>query len=287
MNTQTDSITMNGVVLSYGKEATALAGVNLIIPDETIVGLVGRNGAGKSSLMRVVAGREPRIREGRVSVLGVPALRSPAGTVHFCGESWPSSRELRICDLMRHLARVHERFDEARASELLAALGIKLRRYPASLSRGQRSAAYVSLALASRARITLLDEPQLGLDAPSRALLYRAIVEEQALQPRTMVMSTHLIDEAAGIFERVVVLDRGRVSEDASVDELCASYVRVEGYHEVVAQLPTLQPPELLGSTARAIVRRDDIPASTEAHLSAVGLQELVGALTTTPRRLS
>jgi len=287
MTSDTAAVRLAGVDLSYGKGTTALTGVTVDFQDETIVGLIGRNGAGKSSLMRVVAAREPRIQRGRVTVFGVSVLKSPAGTVHLCGEKWPSSRELRLCDLMRHLRRVHDRFDEPRAVELLTAFGITLRRYAASLSRGQRSAAYASLALASRASITLLDEPQLGMDAPSRALLYQAIVEEQALLPRTMVMSTHLINETAGLFERVVVLDRGRVAADAPVDELCASYVRVEGQFEVVSQLPTLQPPERLGTTARAIVKRDKVPASTNAHLSAVSLQELSSALTTTPGRQS
>lgn len=280
------AVSLDNVQLTFGRSTTALADVSLQLHSDTITGLIGRNGAGKSSLMRVIAGREARFR-GEVAILGRSARSSPAGTVHLCAEKWPYGWELRISDLIRHLRRVHVRFDVERARELLDAFSIKPRRRAATLSRGQRSAAYASLALASRAPVTLLDEPQLGMDAPSRALLYRACVEEQSLIPRVMLMSTHLIDEAAALFERVVVLDQGRVGADAVVDDLCDTYVRVEGTYEVVSRLPTLQPPARLGTTASGIVRRSDVPALTEARLTGVTLQELSGALTPTPEGLS
>lgn len=280
MTEESEAVHLDRVRLSYGKKIDALAGLTLTLETDKITGLLGRNGAGKSSLLRVVAGREPRLTSGEVTVMGVPVRKSPAGTVHLCSEKWPSTWDLRLLDLMRHLDRVHKYFERDRALELLDAFGVASRRRPVTLSTGQRSAAYASLALASRAPVTLLDEPQLGMDSSSRALFYRACAEEQALVPRTMVISTHLIDESASLFERVVVLDRGKVAADHDVDGLVSAYVRVEGHRDVVFGLPTLAAPEVLGSIAWGIVPVAALPTGCDVRVSSVGLQELSGVLT-------
>lgn len=286
MTSEAPAVSMDSVRLVYGRHAVALDDVTLTLPADTITGLIGRNGAGKSSLMRVVAGREPGFQSGQVLVLGVPVVKSAPGIVHLSGGKWPFTWELRIADLMRHLERVHAKFDRQRALELMDAFGVSVGRRAVTLSRGQRAAAYASLALASRAPVTLFDEPQMGMDAPSRAVFHRACVEEQSLIPRTMVISTHLIDESASLFERVVVLDRGRVAADQDADDLRAHYARVEGPHDTVAKLPTLAPPESFGTTSSGIVARASIPDSPEVRVSAVSLQELSGFLTSASGRI-
>lgn len=244
----------------------ALRDVTVTLPDEGIVGLLGRNGAGKSTLMRVLSGNEPR-HTGTVDV---------ARPVMYAGDRWPHAYDQTLSSLMRHLARVHPAFDTGRALELLAAFGVNPKRF--SLSRGQVSAGLASIALASRAPVTLLDEPTLGLDAPSRALLAQAIVEEQAERPRCIVLSTHLIDESADLFERVLVLHDGRLKVDADAEELLSVHARVEGPAADIDALPTVGPIERLGNHATAIVRRDDAPAQLRAR--PVRLQELATVLT-------
>ncbi|MDO5676256.1 MAG: ABC transporter ATP-binding protein [Propionibacteriaceae bacterium] len=244
----------------------ALRDVTLTLPEEGIVGLLGRNGAGKSTLMRVLSGNELR-HTGTVDV---------ARPVMYAGDRWPHAYDQTLQSLMGHLARVHPAFDAVRAAELLAMFKVDPRQF--SLSRGQVSAGLVSLALASRAPVTLLDEPTLGMDAPSRALLARAIVEEQAEQPRCIVLSTHLIDESADLFERVLVLHHGRLRVDADAEELLSVHVRVEGAAADIEALPTVGPIERLGNHATAIVRRDDAPAHLRTR--PVRLQELATVLT-------
>lgn len=278
MSSEHPAAATKGLSLSYSRRATALNDVTVDFADGAITGLIGRNGAGKTSLLRVLAGREPRFT-GDVQVLGLPVRKLPAGAVHVCVDWWPFAGDLRIGDLTQHLRRVHTRFDQERARELLDAFGIDPRRRAGALSRGQLSAALTTLALASRADLVMLDEPHLGMDAPSRALLNRACVEDAADMPGTLIISTHLVDETAGLFERVVILDRGQVVASDDVDSLCAAYARVDGPYDLISSLPTLQPVERIGNRGSAVVARTDAPDPHDAHVTPVTLQELSGAL--------
>ena len=278
MTSEHPAASTENLKLSYSRRDPALDGITVEFAAGTITGLIGRNGAGKTSLLRVLAGRESRFTGG-VHVLGFAIAKLPAGLVHICVDRWPFAGDLLLSNLIGHLRRVHERFDRDRALELLDGFGIDARRRAGALSRGQLSAALASVALASRADLVMLDEPHLGMDAPSRALLNRACVEYAATMPGSLILSTHLVDETAGLFERVVVLDRGRVVAADDVDSLCAAYARVDGPYDLISSLPTLQPVERIGNRGSAVVARTDAPDPRDAHVTPVTLQELTGAL--------
>lgn len=248
-----------------GGAVRALSHVSLELPDQGLVGLLGRNGAGKTTLMRVLAGNEPRCT-GTLDV---------TGPVMYAGDRWPHAQDQSLGSLVSHLARVHPGYDKPRAQELLELFGVRPR--SRSLSRGQLSAGLAAIALASRAPVTLLDEPTLGLDAPTRTRLAQAIIEEQADHPRLIVLSTHLIDESAELFERVVVLHEGQVAADDDAEQLRTAHVRVEGPASELDGVATIGPVERLGNHATAIVRRDDAPPHLRAH--PVRLQELATVL--------
>lgn len=259
---------------SASGEVAALRRIGLAIPAPAIVGLVGRNQAGKSSLLRVLAGREPRFR-GEVLLDGVPTTRSMRHAI-VAGDRWPSAFGETFQSLARRLARVYEGFDLARFADLMRRFGVEPR--SSAQSRGAVSSALACLALASRAPLTMLDEPTLGMDAPSRRTLAEAIIEEQGEVPRIMMVSTHLIDESAALFERVVVLKAGRVIADGEPDELTGDYRRVYAPVELIATLEPVGPVARLGDRAEAIVAAQQVPAS--ARPGPVGLQDLVTALT-------
>ena len=167
---------------------------------------------------------------------------------------------------------------------------LPLKRRVRKLSRGMRSALGIIIGLASRAPLTLFDEPYLGLDAPSRTLFYDRLLADFADHPRTVVLSTHLIDEVANLLERVVVVDHGRVVIDAEAEDVRGTAYTVVGPVGPVA--------EFVGR--REVVARQDVGAYASAtvrgrvqdperrladelslDLTPVSLQELVAHATT------
>jgi ABC-2 type transport system ATP-binding protein len=247
------------VTYSSWRGATeALAGVSLTLREPAIVGLVGRNRAGKSTLLRVLAGREPRY-SGEATVFGLSAPRA-MGRAIVAGDRWPFAAGQTFKTLARHLGR----------------FGVDPR--SSVQSRGSVSSGLACLALAARAPLTMLDEPMLGMDAPSRKTIAEIVVEEQADEPRIIVMSTHLIDEVADLFERVLVLEGGRLRADADPSTLVSRYRRVEGSHDEVARLRVVGDLARLGNRAEAIVEAEGLPTAVRAY--PVGLQDLVTALT-------
>lgn len=284
----TPAVTLDALSVTFrspGRDVRALDAVTTAIPADAIVGLIGRNGAGKTTLLRVLAGREPRFT-GAASVFSQPVAnlgRTP-GLVHLAGAGWPGGWDQTLASLLRALARVRPFFDRTRALHLLDQFGIDRRSHPGRLSTGKATAAQASLALASRAPLTLLDEPHAGLDAPSRDPLTRLIIEEQDLHPRTWVISTHLIDENAPLFERVLVLDAGRLATDAGVDALLARWVRVEADLATLETLPRLGELERLGGRGSAIVPADALPAGFVGRTHPLTLQALAGVLPLAPK---
>jgi ABC-2 type transport system ATP-binding protein len=122
------------------------------------------------------------------------------------------------------------------AEALLADFGLPLNRKLKKLSRGMRSAVGIIIGLAARAEVTLFDEPYAGLDAVARQVFYDRLLADYAEHPRTVLLSTHLIDEAADLLERVVVMDHGRVVLDAAADDIRGSAATVSGPTAAVSE---------------------------------------------------
>lgn len=275
-------VTVDALSVDYakgGRIVHALRDLTLRLDEPSITGLVGRNRAGKSTLLRVLAGWEPRY-SGTASVYGAEPTRA-FGKAVLAGDRWPYSEGQTFGTLTRALSRVHAGFDQRRFLQLMDRFGVDPR--TSTQSRGSVSSGLVCLALAARAPLTMLDEPTLGMDAPSRRIFAETIVEEQLEVPRIMIVSTHLIDESADLFERVIVLEEGVVRADADPSVLVAGFRRVAGALDAVAALETVGPVARLGNHAEAIAHAGSVPDSMRA--APVGLQELVSALTEPTRR--
>ncbi len=249
--------------------------VSLIAPVGSVTGLIGRNGAGKSTLLRLLAGREARFL-GEATVFGEELPGAAAGKVHLSSDAWPFGGDQRVIDLARHLSRSHPEFDYERAMELLAWFNVAETRHPMALSRGQRTAAYLSLALASRAPLTLLDEPYDALDVPARQRFTRVLTEEMNISPRTVIISTHLVDEAEPLFDYVAMMEGGRLTARDTVHGLVTSFVRVTGPVAEVDALPRLGRLDRFGSEGSAVVKRG---SEGDLHAEPVTLKELAELL--------
>jgi ABC-2 type transport system ATP-binding protein len=230
----TPAISVSGLTRRY-LDQVALNDVSLTVGAGTITGLLGRNGAGKTTLLRILAGQEfPS--SGSVQVLGAAPAENPGVLRRLVlvreDQAYPDSQgypSFKVAHALRAGSLFYPNWDAGLASSLLKDFGVRANKAIRGLSRGQRSALGITIGLAARAEVTLFDEPYTGLDAVARQIFYDRLLADYAEFPRTMVLSTHLIDEAAALFENVVLIDRGRVVLDAAADGLRGMVTTVSG----------------------------------------------------------
>jgi ABC-2 type transport system ATP-binding protein len=216
--TQT-AISLTGLTRSY-RGHRALDQVSFEVEAGSIVGLLGRNGAGKTTLLRILAGQEfPSA--GSVLIHGAPPTENEAvlRRMVFVREDqvYP---DFKVRHALRIASWFYPNWSPELADALLADFELPPGRAIKKLSRGMRSALGIVIGMAARAEVTLFDEPYAGLDAVARQIFYDRLLAEYAEHPRTILLSTHLIDEAAGLLERVIVIDHGQVVLKADADDL-------------------------------------------------------------------
>jgi ABC-2 type transport system ATP-binding protein len=227
-------IELRRVTVRYGR-TVAVDDVTLHLPTGKLYGLLGRNGSGKTSLLSALASyRKPS--SGTVLVDGAEAFENPAVArrTSFIRDTVDLTDSDRICGALSLAGRLRPTWDGEYAGKLLDLFQLGSRTRVSALSRGQKSALGVVLGLAARAPLTILDESYLGMDAVARTLFYRELLADYLANPRTIILSTHLIDEVADIFERVVILDRGRVLMHEETEVLRGRGVKVTGPAEAV-----------------------------------------------------
>ena len=229
MNSQTPVIQVDGLSRSY-RDVAALQDVTFTLQPNIICGLLGRNGAGKTTLMRMLTG-QAFPSAGRVRLFGENPVENSAVLQQVCfvseAQRYPDGFQAR--HILAGAPWFFDKWDAAFADELVGKFRLPLKRDVKKLSRGQQSALGVIVGLASRASITIFDEPYLGLDAVARHTFYDTLLADYAEQPRTIVLSTHLIDEVSNLLEHVLVLDEGRLLLDQSAESLRGSASAVAG----------------------------------------------------------
>ena len=228
----TPAISVAGLTRRYHGQL-ALDDVTFDVEPGSITGLLGRNGAGKTTFMRIIAGHE-FASAGSVSIFGSSPVENDnvlrkmvfirEDQVYPCG-GWA----FRVRNALQAASWLYPNWDRDLAEALLRDFDLPPGKAVQKLSRGMRSALGIVIGLASRAELTLFDEPYAGLDPVARQLFYDRMLADYAEHPRTVLLSTHLIDEAAGLLERLVVIDRGRVVLNAAADEVRGSATRVSG----------------------------------------------------------
>ncbi|UIK87910.1 ABC transporter ATP-binding protein [Arthrobacter polaris] len=199
---------------------TALDNINFSVPQNSIVGLLGRNGAGKTTVMSIMAGQD-RPSEGNIEILGhAPFEHAPTlSQIIYVRDNQRYPDDYRLHHVLRIAPEFAPNWSSEVAAELVEGFRIPAKTRLKKLSRGQLSSVAIVLGLASRASVTLLDEPYLGLDVTARSLFHKMLLRDYEEHPRTIVLSTHLIEESSSMFDRVVVLDKGRVVVDDDTDQ--------------------------------------------------------------------
>jgi ABC-2 type transport system ATP-binding protein len=222
-------IEVRNVRLCYG-DVVALDDLTFTLGGGRIYGLLGRNGSGKTSLLSVLAAFR-RASAGEALIGGEPVFENGRITRQVCliRETGDVDKNDKVKDALWLAEGLRESWDAGYAAALLDRFGIPPRRRIGSLSRGQQSALGVTIGLASRAPVTMFDESYLGMDAPSRYAFYDELLADFMAHPRTIVVSTHLIEEVSRLFEEVVIIDRGRLVLQDDTEALRSRGVAVTG----------------------------------------------------------
>src|SRR5215470_11973709 len=228
-------IEARGLRKAYGA-TVALAGVYLDVPEGRILGLIGPNGAGKSTALNAILGLAPY--EGELKVLG----RNPwterdalMRDVCFMADVAVLPRWIRVSQVIDYVAGVHPRFDRARAEALVAKTTIQGSRKIRELSKGMVTQLHLALVMAIDARLLVLDEPTLGLDLLFRKQFYDSLLADYFDGNRTIMLTTHQVEEVQHVLTDVVFIDRGRIVFEADMDKIEERYGEVAAHPEQLA----------------------------------------------------
>lgn len=235
-------IDARGLRKSYGR-TVALEGIDLRVEEGRILGLIGPNGAGKSTALQAILGLIPH--EGELSVLGRDpwtAREALMSEVCFIADVAVMPRWMRVWQALDYMDGVHPRFDRAKAEGFLAKTTIKRTSKVRELSKGMTAQLHLALVMAVDARLLVLDEPTLGLDILYRKQFYDSLLNDYFDHSRTIVVSTHQVDEIEHILTDVVFLDRGRVVLDVSMEAYETRFAELLATPEHVATARSLGP---------------------------------------------
>lgn len=213
-------IEINSLNKSYGKNKV-LRDINLIMDENKIYGLLGRNGVGKTTLLKLISGQLVR-NSGAIKLDGVEVFENQDTTEEFClvREYSPSIKDTKVKDILFAARSLFKNWDKDYEKFLIKEFGLNIRKKVTKLSTGNQTMVGLIIGLASRARITMFDEPTGGLDAAMRYKFYNLLLEDYEKNPRTIIISTHLIDEVSNLFEEVIILNDERVALQDDVDSL-------------------------------------------------------------------
>jgi ABC-2 type transport system ATP-binding protein len=235
-------IEARGLRKVFGK-TVAVDGVNLHVEEGRILGLIGPNGAGKSTALNAILGLTQY--QGELKVLG----RDPwierdelMRDVCFIADVAVLPRWMRVTQALDYVAGVHPRFDRAKAEGFLVKTAIESGSKIRELSKGMVTQLHLSLVMAIDARLLVLDEPTLGLDILYRKQFYDSLLNDYFDRSRTIVVTTHQVEEVQHVLTDLMFINRGRIVLDCSMEEFESRYVEVMVHPEQLAAARALRP---------------------------------------------
>lgn len=218
----------NGLAKSYGS-VQALKPSTFSIPPGRIVGVIGPNGAGKSTLVNALLGLVNH--EGELRVLGHEPLKSRAALMHdvsYIADVATLPRWVTVKDLLSIVDGIHPRFDRAKAEARLATTTVRPNARIRELSKGMIVQVHLAIVLAIDAKLLVLDEPTLGLDLINRRHFYDAILSDFFDETRSIIVTTHQVEEIEHVLTHVMMMRQGNIVIDASIDDLSERFAAVD-----------------------------------------------------------
>ena len=279
----------NDIVKTYGKKEV-LHNIDLEIEPGKIYGLIGRNGAGKTTLLSILTAQNPATR-GAVTYNGMPVWENQEALDHLCFSrelnpliGW-GSNNLKAKEYLKTAAIYYPKWYKALADRLVKDFELDVKKRICKMSKGMMSMVTIIIALASKADITILDEPVAGLDVVARDNFYKELLADYAETGRTFVISTHIIEEAADLFEETIILKDGSLLLKENTQDLLDRAFHISGKAEDVdaacAGLHVYHP-ESLGRSKGVTVLLEPgqtPPEGFDVSIQPVSLQNLFVAL--------
>jgi ABC-2 type transport system ATP-binding protein len=246
---------------TYGGGVRALDGVSFTVQPGRIVGLIGPNGAGKTTALKAILGLTHV--EGDLKVLGLDPRTERDQVMEqvcFIADVAVLPKWLRVSDALSYVQGVHPRFDRARAEDFLRRTDVRPRARVRELSKGMVTQLHLALILAIDAKLLVLDEPTLGLDLLYRRAFYDTLLNDYFDHERTILITTHQVEEIENLLTDVMFIQHGRLVLDAPVEQLATRFSQVLVAPDRAAQARALGPfheREVFGRLAMTFDGRD------------------------------
>ena len=229
-------IEVKGLSKRFG-QVEALKNVHLNLEKDKIYGLLGRNGAGKSTLLSLMTNKIfPNSGEIKINGENIIENDKILSDIYCMTEKMLYPENMRVYEALRWSREFYPNFNSEYATLLSDWFGLNRRQRMKNLSTGYASIFKLIIALASNAPLILLDEPVLGLDANHRDMFYKELIKNYSEKPRTIIISTHLIEEISGIIEDLVIIKNGQILMQENVQALLSRGYTVSGKAELVSQ---------------------------------------------------
>jgi len=249
----------------------ALDGVDLHVEEGRILGIIGPNGAGKTTALNAILGLISY--QGELKVLGRDpwsAREQLMRDVSFIADVAVLPRWIRVSQLLDYVAGVHPRFDRAKAEGFLSRTNIKCTGKVRELSKGMVAQLHLALVMAIDAKLLVLDEPTLGLDILYRKQFYDSLLNDYFDRSRTIVVTTHQVEEIQNVLTDLMFIDRGRIVLECSMEEFESRYVEVMVHPDHVAGARSLNPMHERQVFGRSVLLFDHVDRGQLAALGEV-----------------
>jgi ABC-2 type transport system ATP-binding protein len=275
-------IEAHGLRKAFGQKI-ALDGIDLQVEEGRILGLIGPNGAGKTTALNAILGLTPY--QGQLKVLG----REPWSDrdrlmcdVCFISDVAVLPRWIKVSQALDYVAGVHPRFDRAKAEGFLAKTTILRNSKVRELSKGMVAQLHLALVMAIDAKLLVLDEPTLGLDILYRKQFYDSLLNDYFDRSRTILLTTHQVEEIEHVLTDVVFINRGRIVFNRTIEEMESRYLEVAVRSEQLAPARALKPiyeREVLGRTILLFDNVDRQQLSAVGEVRTAGIADLFVAI--------
>jgi len=271
----TAAVCARGLTKHYGK-SKAVDNLSFEIQPGRIVGLIGANGSGKTTTLKAILGLIPA--EGELKALGLdPRAQRDAlmQDVSFIADVAILPRWIKVHELIKFMEGVHPKFDRIKAERYIANTKIQSHMRVKELSKGMVVQLHLALIMAVNAKLLILDEPTLGLDILYRKQFYRSLLEDYFDADKTIIITTHQIEEIEHVVSDLIFINGGRIVLQESMDSMATRFIEVDVSAEQLSAAQALQPIDQRNVLGKTILLFDGVPTETLASLGQIRIPSL------------